>query len=248
MRSNLPGSEPSLAIVIPVYNEADNILKALELIDLHTPVKASVYVVADSPEDNTFGVLGGFEAEKILVKPVINDYGPGALNAIKWGLQKSTESAVLVTMADLSDDMRSLPWMWDEFLQGRQVVCGSRYMKGGRQIGGPWLKGLLSRVAGLSLHYLTGLPTKDVTNSFKLYSREVVEAIELESGGGFEVGMEIVVKAWSMGFDVSEVPSVWYDRTEGDSRFRLVSWLPSYLRWYFFCLSWAWFKKRGNKA
>jgi hypothetical protein len=92
------------------------------------------------------------------------------------------------------------------------------------------------------LHYLSGLPTRDVTNSFKLYSKEVLDSITIESKGGFEIGMEIVVKAWAAGFRVTEVPTVWRDRALGDSRFQLVSWTPHYLAWYFYCLRAAFFK------
>lgn len=232
-RFSLPESEPTLGIVIPVYNEAENILGALEAIAQHTPVQTTVWIVGDSEEDTTFAVLEHFEASLVEVRPLINGFGPGALNAIKWGLHSAEQSAVLVTMADLSDDMATLPHMWQHFLDGSDLVCGSRYMRGGQQLGGPFVKSVLSRIAGLSLHYMSGLPTKDVTNSFKLYSRKVLDRIDIESQGGFEVGMEIVVKAWALGFHITEVPTTWHDRTDGESRFKLVAWLPSYLKWYF---------------
>ena len=229
-------SEQTLGIVIPVYNEAENILQTLDSIDRHTPVSTTVWVVGDFEEDTTFGVLDRFEGRMTTVTPMLNGYGRGALNAIKWGLHHSTQSAVLVTMADLSDDMRSLNPMWQEFLSGSDLVCASRYTRGGKQVGGPIIKGLLSRLAGLSLHYLSGLPTKDVTNSFKLYSRELVDRIEVESKGGFEIGMELVVKAWVQGYKISEVPTIWRDRAIGDSRFKLLAWIPSYLHWYLYCM------------
>lgn len=234
--SSTSAIQKSLGIVIPVYNEADNILQTLERISEYTPVSTVVSIVADSEEDNSFDVLSQFSSSLVTLRPMINGYGSGALNAIKWGLHHSPESAILVTMADHSDDMSSLRPMWEHYQRGSSVVCASRYMSGGRQIGGPWLKSKLSRLAGLSLHFLSGLPTKDVTNSFKLYSREIIDAIEIESQGGFEVGMEIVVKAWTMGYRVTEVPTTWTDRTFGQSRFQLLAWLPSYLRWYWFCL------------
>jgi hypothetical protein len=118
--------------------------------------------------------------------------------------------------------------------QGADVVCGSRYMKGGRQIGGPLLKGLLSRAAGVSLHYLAGLPTRDATNSFKMYRTKFLQGLRFESSGGFEIGMEAVVKAYVCGGRVAELPSTWTDRVAGESRFRLWNWLPNYLRWYFY--------------
>jgi dolichol-phosphate mannosyltransferase len=114
------------------------------------------------------------------------------------------------------------------------VVCGSRYMEGGQQIGGPLLKRLMSRTAGLTLHWLAGVPTRDATNSFKMYRTSFLGELEFESTGGFEIGLEAVVKAYVRGRRIAEVPSIWTDRVAGKSRFRLWKWLPNYLRWYFY--------------
>jgi hypothetical protein len=160
----------------------------------------------------------------------------GVVSAIKTGLRKAEEEYLLVTMADMSDDYAVVDGMCGLMSQGYDVVCGSRYMKGGKQKGGHMLKKTLSRVAGMSLRYLTGIPTFDITNSFKLYRKSIFGAIELESDGGFEIGMEIVVKAYFLGFRVTEVPCVWTDRAAGKSRFKIFSWAPKYLRWYFYAL------------
>lgn len=224
---------PRLGVVIPVFNEAENILRTLGELHKHLPVEAVAYVIYDFPEDSTLTVLPQFRSDRVDVQPRLNGYGGGALNAIKWGLSVVNEEAVLVVMGDLSDDLASLRPMWEKFRDGYDVVCGSRYMPGGAQLGAPWLKGHLSRWAGLSLRLLTGLPTHDVTNSFKLYRKSVLDSISLESSGGFEIGMEIVVKAWANGYRVGEVPTTWTERDAGGSRFRLWAWLPNYLRWYF---------------
>jgi hypothetical protein len=126
--------------------------------------------------------------------------------------------------------------MFDKINQGYDVVCGSRYMKGGKQVGGPIIKGLLSRIAGRSLHLITGTPTHDITNSFKMYRRAVLDDMKIESRGGFEIGMEIVIKAFLKGYKITEVPSTWRDRTAGKSRFKLLRWLPRYMRWYVFAV------------
>jgi len=115
-------------------------------------------------------------------------------------------------------------------------------MKGGRQVGGPLLKKTISRIADVSLRYIAGLPTHDATNSFKLYRRTMLGSIEIKSDGGFEIGMEIVVKAHFGGFRVTEVPCVWMDREKGESRFKILKWAPKYLRWYFYAM-----EKRFNK-
>jgi dolichol-phosphate mannosyltransferase len=105
-------------------------------------------------------------------------------------------------------------------------------MKDGKQIGEPWFKKLLSRTAGMSLYYLAGIPTHDVTNSFKMYTKRVLNDFTIESNGGFELKMEIVIKAHLKGYKITEVPSIWRDRSAGESRFKLWQWLPKYLRWY----------------
>ena len=124
--------------------------------------------------------------------------------------------------------------MYELYLQGFDVVCGSRYMKGGRLIGGPFFKQLMSRVSGLTLHYFRGVPTHDATNSFKLYDAAMVHDVKVESVAGFELGLELTVKAFLNGYRIAEIPSVWRDRTAGTSRFRIMQWLPHYLKWYFY--------------
>src|SRR5437588_1525913 len=104
-------------------------------------------------------------------------------------------------------------------------------MRGGQQIGGPWLKSRLSRLAGLSLNVL-GLPTHDPTNSFKLYRTSRLRSLTIESRHGFEINMEIIAKALQNGWLITEVPSVWTDRVAGKSNCRLFRWLPRYLKWY----------------
>jgi dolichol-phosphate mannosyltransferase len=138
----------------------------------------------------------------------------------------------VVFMADLSDDPDVVNRMVEEADRGADVVSASRYMKGGSQSGGPRLKSFLSRTAGNSLHLLTRLPTHDPTNSFRLYRRDFLRQVEIESTGGFEVGLELTAKAYLQGRTVTEVPASWTDRAAGQSKFKLTRWLPLYLRWY----------------
>jgi hypothetical protein len=105
-------------------------------------------------------------------------------------------------------------------------------MSGGRLIGGPFFKQLLSRTSGLTLHYLRGIPTHDATNSFKLYDATMVRELKVESTAGFELGLELTSKAFLAGYRIAEIPTVWRDRSAGESKFRLFKWLPQYLKWY----------------
>ncbi len=90
----------------------------------------------------------------------------------------------------------------------------------------------MSRVAGLTLHWFAGVPTHDPTNNFKLYSRRFLDAVTIESTAGFELALELTVKATIAGRRVAEVPTTWRDRTAGESNFKLRKWLPNYLHWY----------------
>jgi hypothetical protein len=123
--------------------------------------------------------------------------------------------------------------MIKKYNSGFDIVCGSRYMKGGNQIGGSIIKSFLSRLAGKSLNFFTRLPTKDCTNNYRLYSKKFLNSITIESVNGFEIGIELVVKAYlSKNFKITEVPTTWYDRSYGKSNFKIIKWIPSYLKWY----------------
>lgn len=222
-----------LTIVIPVYNEADVIQKTLTALVPYASYIQEVLVVYDQDSDTTVPVvqasIHNYPYTLCLVK---NIYGRGALNAIKTGFMTAMGDAVLVVMADFADDLCVLPSMIKAYEQGADIVCGSRYMPGGKQVGGPLLKKLMSSTAGLTLHWFTRIPTRDSTNSFKLYKRSFLQTTTIESTGGFELAMELTAKAFLRGYTIVEVPSVWTDRAAGESKFKLWSWLPHYIYWY----------------
>lgn len=226
-----------LDIVVPVYNEKDNIRKTIEEIENKVKTPHNILIIYDFEEDNTLPVVKDIMAKQANIKLIKNMYGRGVLNAIKSGFASAKNEAVLVTMADLSDDLSNVDAMYKKLeKEGYDIVCGSRYMKGGEQLGGPQVKSFLSRMAGLSLHYMFGFPTHDVSNSFKMYRKAVLDKIKIESTGGFELGMEIVVKAYKNGYKITELPTRWADREAGQSRFKFWAWLPKYLHWYFYAI------------
>ena len=218
-----------LTIIIPVYNEGENITSAVERIEKEVKYPYQINLIYDSDEDTTLE-----PAKNLNVNLVKNKYGKGVLNAIKTGLENVQTEFAVVTMADLSDPPEVINNMLDSAIKNNSsIVCASRYMVGGKQIGGPFLKKMMSKYAGLSLHYLAGIPVHDVTNSFKLYSKSFLDNVKIESTGGFELGLELVVKAFKNGDIITEVPTVWTDRVAGKSNFKLIEWLPKYLKWYF---------------
>lgn len=231
-----------LDIVVPVYNEGDGILRLFDEIQREIKTEKRILIVYDFDGDTTVPVVKENASRyPFEIQLVLNSLGRGALNAIKMGMQTASAEMVLVMMADSSDRLDVVDSMCALMQQGYDVVCGSRYMKGGKQNGGPLLKGLFSRTAGMSLHLLTRIPTHDVTNSFKLYRKSMLEKIKIESTGGFEIGLEICVKAYIAGYRIGEVPSEWFDREDGESNFHMWKWLPHYLHWYFWCIRKTWF-------
>lgn len=221
-------------IVIPVYNEKGNIGRSLRRIKQEVTASYKVTIIYDFDEDNSLPEAKEANAELNLdLNFIKNKYGRGALNAIKTGLNSSDSPYTIVTMADLSDPPYVINSMLEKALKEKsEIVCGSRYMNGGSQGGGITIKSFLSRVAGLTLRYFAGIPTHDATNSFKLYSQRVLKTIEIESIGGFELGLELVVKSHLLGLKINEVPTSWEDRSEGQSRFQLYNWIPKYFKWY----------------
>jgi glycosyltransferase involved in cell wall biosynthesis len=229
-----------ISLVVPVFNEADNVQPFLRDVEQEVQESHETLLIYDFPEDTTLPAVAAMQPPCPSVRLVHNTLGRGVLNALKAGFAASRGDVVLVMMADRSDEPRDVGRMARLVRDGADVVAGSRYVRGGRQEGGPLLKRTLSRVAGMSLHYLAGLPVHDATNNFRAYSRRVIEQIPIEGEASFAVALELTLKAHWRGWRLAEVPTVWRDRTAGESRFRLWKWLPHYLRWYLRALGHAW--------
>jgi dolichol-phosphate mannosyltransferase len=232
--ANETGDAPELSVVLPVYNEGEHVVPVLRDFAARVRTPCEILVVYDFDEDTTVPVVRGLAGEMPQVRLHRNDLGRGVLNAMKAGIAAARGAYVLVSMADGSDDLAGVDEMVALARGGADVVAASRYMRGGRQVGGPRLKRLLSRAAGLTLHWFGGLPIRDPTNNFKLYSRRFLDTVTIESRAGFELAIELSVKASLAGRPMAEIPTTWRDRTAGQSRFRLRAWLPQYLRWYAF--------------
>jgi dolichol-phosphate mannosyltransferase len=224
---------PELSIVVPVYNEGKAVVPVLRALDAGIGTSHEILIVYDFDEDTTVPVATALAREMPGLRPLRNRTGRGVLNAMKAGISESAGRYVLVSMADGSDEPQVVDSMVALARGGASVVAASRYMKGGHQIGGPLVKRTMSRMAGLSLHWFGGVPIHDPTNNFKLYSREFLDSVTIESTAGFELALELSVKATLGGRRLAEVPTTWRDRTSGQSNFRLRKWLPHYLHWYF---------------
>jgi glycosyltransferase involved in cell wall biosynthesis len=235
---------PELSIILPVYNEGEAVEPVLRAMSVSVSTPHELVVVYDFDGDTTVPVIERLVGQIPGLRGLRNDLGRGVLNAMKAGIAATATPYVLISMADGSDEPQVVDPMVAQARAGADVVAASRYMRGGRQIGGPPLKRLMSRTAGLTLHWFAGVPTHDPTNNFKLYSRRFLDSVTIESAAGFELALELTVKATMAGRRVAEVPTTWRDRTAGKSNFKLREWLPHYLRWYAKAFRARWLPRR----
>jgi dolichol-phosphate mannosyltransferase len=225
---------PRVSVVIPVYNEGEGIVRHLERILREVLLPAEILVVHDMPEDTTVPYARQLARHDPRVRTVLNTYGPGPANAIRFGINAARAPVAVVTMADGCDDPRQIDDLARLVDRGVVVAAASRYMPGGQQVGGPRFKRMASRWAGRSLRLFARVGTRDATNSFKAYDTAFVREVGIESRTGFEIGIELTAKATRLRRPVAEIPTIWLDRQLGETRFDVGRFLPSYLRWYFF--------------
>jgi glycosyltransferase involved in cell wall biosynthesis len=233
-----------LDIVIPVYNEGENIVAVLAALALEVTTPARVLICYDMEEDNTLPAIRANRAmhEGLMVEFVRNP-GRGAHSAVMAGFAASRAPHVVVYPADDDFNPEILDPMVELARGGCDVVCASRFMPGGTMQGCPWLKAVLVRTAAFTLHHLARLPTRDATSGFRLFSRRAIDRIAVESEEGFCYSIELLVKAHRLGWQIGEVPALWYERKKGQSRFRVLQWLPAYLRWYFYAFATTWLRR-----
>ena len=223
-----------LSIVIPAYNEGEHVVPVLERLFEAVMLPCEVLVVVDDEADTTRPVVQRLAEREPRLHCLINTYGRGPANAIRYGIDHATTPVAVVTMADGCDDVRQIDDLVRLVERGVAVAAASRYMAGGQQVGGPLLKGMMSAGAGRSLRLLARVGTRDATNSFKAYSTAFVRAVGIDSRDGFEIGIELTAKAKRLRLPIAEIPTIWLDRHEGLSNFRVAAWMPKYLRWYRF--------------
>lgn len=224
-----------LEIILPVYNEGANVLKTYEHIKAALPEDFSwkCFAIYDFDEDTSIPYLKSLQQQDARIMPLKQNLGRGVVNALKYGFAQVYDGAVAVVMGDDSDDLRVLPAMYEKYLDGAVVVASSRYSPGGKHLSTNFIKKNLSRLAGFIL-YSFGLGTRDPTNNFKLYCGKFLHKTTIESTGGFEIALELTVKAALQNLKIDEVPGSWQDRTEGNSKFKIIKWLPHYLKWFFY--------------
>jgi dolichol-phosphate mannosyltransferase len=229
---------PRLDIIIPVYNEGANIAPTLRALAHSVKTPNRILICYDREDDNTLpAIKNNRESFDSLAIEFVRNRGRGAHGAVLTGFSASTAPFILVFPADDDFNAGIIDAMVAEAAKGFDIVCASRFMTGGSMVGCPWLKAVLVRAASFTLYHVARLPTHDASSGFRLFSRRVLDEIEIESERGFCYSIELLVKSHRLHWRIGEVPAQWFERTQGASRFQVIKWLPDYLRWYIYAFA-----------
>lgn len=236
-----------LTVVIPAMNEADCIESTVEHLHLELKLKAinhEIIVVDDHSDDGTWEKLGVISENVPTLRRIRNTYRPGFGRAVLSGLDAMRGDAVVIFMADESDDVRDVPRYWDELNQGNDCAFGSRFIKGGGTIDYPWLKKRLNRIANTFIRIVFRIPFNDFTNAFKAYRREVIEGCRPILSPHFNLTVELPLKAIVRGYSWSVIPITWRNRRTGIAKLKIREMGSR----YFFIVAYMWLEKYFSRG
>jgi dolichol-phosphate mannosyltransferase len=236
-----------LSIVIPARDEEGCINSTVEHLHLELKIRGvphEIVVVDDGSCYKTWEILEKTR-EKIKELHPIRNQGPhGFGRAVTSGLNSMKGDAVVIMMADESDDCRDVVRYWEELNKGHDCVFGSRFMKGGGTIDYPWMKLLINRLANLFIRLLFQHGLNDTTNAFKAYRRTVIEGIRPILSPHFNITVEIPLKAIIRGFNFTVIPITWRNRRHGVAKLKIKEMGSRYL---FICL-YVWLEKYFSRG
>ncbi len=236
-----------LSVIIPARDEAGCISATVE--HLHVELRLrnvphEIIAVDDGSSDETWRILNSLVERIPELKPIKNTGENGFGRAVALGLDHMRGDAVVIMMADESDDCRDVVRYWEGLNEGFDCVFGSRFIKGGGVIDYPKLKLLLNRLANLFLRVLFRIRLNDTTNAFKAYRREVVDGCRPLISHHFNMTVELPLKAIVRGFTWKVIPITWRNRRTGIAKLKIKEMGSRYL---FICL-YIWLEKYLSKG
>ena len=236
-----------LSVVIPARNEEGCIASTVEHLYLELRlhnVTHEIIVVDDGSTDATWTVLESLKACIPSLRPVRNLASHGFGRAVVCGFDHMAGEAVVVMMADESDDCRDVVRYWKKLNEGYDCVCGSRFIRGGGVIDYPKIKLLLNRLANYFLKVLFRIKLNDTTNAFKAYRKEVIKGCQPLIAPHFNITVEIPLKAIVRGYSWTTIPITWRNRRVGSSKLKIKEMGSRYL---FICL-YVWLEKYFSRG
>jgi len=227
-----------LSVVIPCRNEEAAISSTVE--HLHVELRLhgvphEIVPVDDGSTDSTWQVLQALVPRIPNLHPVQNTGENGFGRAITYGIDHSTGDAVVIMMADESDDCRDVVRYWELLNEGWDAVFGSRFIKGGGVIDYPKHKLLINRLANLFLRLLFRIPLNDFTNAFKAYRRKALDGCRPFLSPHFNLTVELPLKAIVRGYSWTTMPITWRNRRFGMSKLKIKEMGSRYLFIALYC-------------
>ena len=224
-----------LDIIIPVYNEDENIVKLLKLLDGELICNFRVLICYDSESDKTLNYLKDLNIIKNKILLIKNPkQGPNL--AIIEGIKSSKSKIILVYMADDFENIKLINRMVDLIEEGNDLVIPSRFIIGGKMLGAVKSKEIVTRVGSHLIYYLARIPVKDCTNAFKMFSEHVANEIKFDSTMGFTFALELVAKSYFLKLKIVEIPSIWIETKHRKSNFKMLKWIPYYIYWLLYSM------------
>ena len=236
----------NLEIIIPVFNEGENLIKVFDHLKLNVKNNFLVLLCYDNDNDDLFKNLELLKKKNVDFKLVKNKFF-GPCGAVKTGLLFSdTEIKIVYPVDDLIYG-KIIDSMIKKYEEVFDIVAPSRFMNGGSMKNCPLIKSILVRFASFTLFHLSSIPIEDASNGFRLFSNKIIKKFNIESELGFAYSLELLVKAHRYNYNIAQIPSSWEEREIGKSRFKILKWLKEYLRWYLYGLSTNWLFKKIKK-
>jgi dolichol-phosphate mannosyltransferase len=224
-----------LDIIIPVYNEDENIVRLIKLLEKEVSCSFRILICYDSESDKTLIHLRDnniIKNEIMLIKNV--KQGPNS--AILTGIKSSNSKIVLVFMADDFENVKLINNMVDLIDKGNELIIPSRFIPGGKMLGAVKIKEIVTKVGSYLIYYLAQIPFKDCTNAFKMFSSNLKDKIKFESSMGFTFALELVAKSYFLNFKIVEIPSIWVEIKNRKSNFKMLKWIPFYVYWLLYSM------------
>jgi dolichol-phosphate mannosyltransferase len=235
-----------LSVIIPARNEETCIASTVEHLHLELQLYAiphEIVVVDDASVDRTWSVLTALQ-RKIPELTILKNESPhGFGRAVSTGLDQMRGDAVVIMMADESDDCRDVVRYWKLLNEGYECVFGSRFLRGGGVIDYPRLKLLVNRCANFFVRTLFGFELNDTTNAFKAYRRSVIDGCRPLISPHFNLTVELPLKAITRGYSWVSVPITWRNRRNGQSKLRMKEMGSRYLFICFYVLLEKWLSR-----
>ena len=236
-----------LSVVIPARDEEDCIASTVEHLHVELGLRGvphEIVVVDDGSTDKTWNVLTNLATKIAELRPLQNASQHGFGRAVTCGLDRMKGDAVVIMMADESDDCRDVVRYWQKLNEGYDCVFGSRFMKGGGVIDYPRLKLLINRMANFFLRVLFRVKLNDTTNAFKAYRKDVIEGCRPLIAPEFNLTVELPLKAIVRGYSWAVVPITWRNRRHGMAKLKIKEMGSRYL---FICL-YVWLEKYFSRG